>query len=145
MHLNIDRMYLQLGRRLSPLWAMLVALCCVAVDTAAATPPAVTIAEQDSGKTIELVVGQKLAVQLPSNPTTGYQWIVLGDPAPLKRIGSDYAASPQAAGRMGAGGTQTLRFSASGSGKAELNLGYHRPWEKDVAPAKTFSVTIVVK
>jgi inhibitor of cysteine peptidase len=103
------------------------------------------ITEQDSGKTIELAVGQKVNVQLPSNPTTGYQWIVLGDSAPLKLVGSDYAASPQAAGRMGAAGIQTLRFTATGSGKVELNLGYKRPWELDVPLAKTFSATIVVK
>jgi inhibitor of cysteine peptidase len=156
MHLNIERKHLQLGCRLVlctlfgtvsvvfPWCAMIVGLNCVATEAAAATPPTI-VTEQDSGKTIEVAVGQKMLVQLPSNPTTGYHWSVLGNPAPIEFVKSDYATDPQAAGRVGAGGTQTLRFTAKSSGKVELKLGYARPWEKDVLPAKTFSVTIVVK
>ena len=110
----------------------------------AAVPPA-TVTAQDSRKTIEVSIGQKLIVQLPSNPTTGYRWSVVGSPAPLEFVKSDYTTDPQAASRPGAGGTQTLQFTAKSAGKAELKLGYTRTWEKDVPPVKTFSVTIVVK
>jgi predicted secreted protein len=68
-----------------------------------------------------------------------------GKPAPLVFVKSDYAPNPQAADRMGAGGTQALRFTAKSAGKVELKLGYARPWEKDMAPAKTFVVTVVVR
>jgi len=157
MHLNIDRNHLQPGRRrfhrafcgcavvLGSLCAVIVSLSCAGIDAVSAAPPPITLIGQDAGKTFEVAVGQQVRVQLPSNPTTGYQWSVLGDPAPLKFVKSDYAADPQAAGRMGAGGTQTLRFTAKASGKVELKLGYARSWEKDVPPAKTFSVTIVVR
>ena len=84
-------------------------------------------------------------MELASNPTTGYQWSVLGDAAPLKFVELDCAADPQAAGRMGARGTQTLRFNAKSSEKAELKLGYQRQWERDAPPKKTFSVIIVVR
>ena len=157
MHLNIDPIHLQPGRRLLPrrlsvsasvafsFCAAIVSLSCAATNAIAAAPPPVTLTERDSGKTVEVAVGQKLVVELSSNPTTGYQWNVLGDPVPLKFVKSDYATDPQAAGRMGAGGTQTLRFAAKSSGKVELKLEYIRPWEKDVPPEKTFSATIVVK
>jgi inhibitor of cysteine peptidase len=115
------------------------------MNAAAATPPPITVTEQDSGKTIGVAVGQKVLVQLPSNPTTGYQWSVLGSPAPLVFVKSDYATDGQSAGRMGAGGTETLGFTAKSPRKVELRLGYARPWEKDVTPAKAFSVTIVVR
>lgn len=157
MHLNIDRTYLQLGRRLMPrilfvsvlslvsLVAVIVSLGWFAIDAAAATPPPITVTEQDSDRTIEVAVGQKIFVQLPSNPTTGYQWNVLGGTAPLEFVKSGYATDPPAAVRAGAGGTQTLQFTAKAPGKGELKLGYARPWEKDVPPAKTFSATIVVR
>ena len=154
MHLNIDRSHLQLRRRFAvrTLFAgvfsccvVATGLCCVAVNVIADTPPPITVTEQDSGKTIEVAVGQKILVQLSANPTTGYQWSVLGKLAPLVFVKSDYAPNPQAADRMGAGGTQALRFTAKSAGKVELKLGYARPWEKDMAPAKTFVVTVVVR
>jgi inhibitor of cysteine peptidase len=154
VHLNIDRTHLKLRRRFAvrTLFAgvfsccvVATTLCCVAINAIADTPAPITVTEQDSDKTIEVAVGQKILVQLPSNPTTGYQWSVLGKPAPLVFVKSDYAANPQAAARMGAGGMQTLRFTAKSEGKVELKLGYARPWEKDMAPAKTFVVTVVVR
>ena len=154
MYLHTDRSHLQVRlclvrhslHALVTTWMALASLSSLCVSTAvAATPSPITVSEQDSGKTIELAVGQKILVQLPSNPTTGYQWSVLGKPAPLVFVKSDYAANPQAAGRMGAGGTQILRFAAKSEGKVELKLGYARPSEKDMAPAKTFAVTVVVR
>jgi len=157
MHLNIDRTHLQLGRRIwsrtlllsAPgvfsLCVTIAGLALAAMNAKAAAPPPLTVTEQDNGKTIQITVGQNLLVQLPSNPTTGYQWSVLGNPAPLKFDKSEYASDPQAAGRMGAGGTQIMRFVAKSPGKVELKLGYARRWEKDVPPAKTFAATIVVK
>jgi predicted secreted protein len=38
-----------------------------------------------------------------------------------------------------------LHFEAVAVGQTTLDLVYHRPWEKDVPPARTFGVTIVVK
>jgi inhibitor of cysteine peptidase len=162
MHINIVRTYLQLRRSLisGALHAfaltifLFLCLTIVSVDGAAqqtsgtASQPAtpqVTLTEQDAGKSVDVSVGEKIVVQLPSNPTTGYQWSVLGDPAPLKFVKSEYAADAQTAGRVGAGGMQTLKFTAKSLGKVELKLGYRRPWEKDVAPAKTFAATVVVK
>jgi inhibitor of cysteine peptidase len=157
MHINIVRTYLQLppGFTCGALYAAalpiflflcltIVRLDCAAQQTAA-VPASVTLTEQDAGKSIAVSVGQKIVVRLQSNPTTGYQWSVLGDPAPLKFVKSEYAADAQATGRMGADGTQTLKFTAKAPGKVELKLGYRRPWEKDVVPAKTFAATIVVK
>jgi inhibitor of cysteine peptidase len=124
---------------------MIVSLNCLASTVAAATPSPITVTEHDSGKTIEVAVGQKILLQLPSNPTTGYRWSVLGNPAPIEFVKSDYAADSQPAGRVGAGGTQGLRFTAKSPGKVELKLGYKRPWEQGTPPAKAFVVTIVVK
>jgi predicted secreted protein len=42
--------------------------------------------------------------------------------------------------RSGAAG-----FRAVSQGTGTVSLAYRRPWEKDVAPAQTFKLTLVVK
>ena len=46
---------------------------------------------------------------------------------------------------IGAGGKVVLRFEAKAAGRTELRLVYHRPWEEDVEPLKSFSVTVSVE
>ncbi len=100
----------------------------------------------DNGRTYSLARGQALTVQLPSNPSTGYSWQVVGPkPAPLQLADSSYHAAPAARGMVGTGGIQHWKFTARQPGKAVLQLAYHRPWEK-LAPAdKRYTLTVVVK
>ena len=106
---------------------------------------AITVTDQDNGKSIEVAKDGTVMVRLASNPTTGYGWNLAGDPAPLELVKSDFARDPQARNMAGAGGTQTLQFVAPAAGSAALKLEYRRPWEKDVPAAKSFKVTVVVK
>ncbi len=115
----------------------------VATPDAAGSP--ITVTDADNGKSIEVAKGGTLLVRLTSNPTTGYEWVVTGNPATLELLKSDFARDPEAKNMVGAGGTQTLQFAATAAGSAALKLEYRRPWEKDVAAAKTFRVTVVVK
>jgi len=103
-----------------------------------------TVTDQDNGKTIELAKGRTLVVELPSNPTTGYGWEVKGDPAPLKLISSDFK-QPDESGKAGAPGVQQFRLEAGAAGTSTLKLVYRRPWEKHVAPARTFSLNVNVR
>jgi len=105
----------------------------------------VFITKADDGKTIQAIVGQTIEVSLPSNPTTGYEWLIRGNPALLTFITSEFVADAQGQKRIGAGGTQKLRFEASAAGNVAIVLDYKRPWEKDKAPAKTFTVAVEVK
>lgn len=110
-----------------------------------AAGPTTTLTERDTGKSIEISIGQTVLVRLASNPTTGYSWSMHGNPAPLEFVKSDYNADPQGKHRVGASGVQTVQLMAKSAGKAELKLEYKRPWEKDAPPTKTFAATIVVK
>lgn len=100
------------------------------------------VIEKDSGKTIEMRVGSSILVDLPGNPTTGYMWEVSSmDRAVLQKIG-DHKFSTNS-NVIGAPGKVSMRFRVIGTGKTELLLVYRRSWEKNVAPAKTFSVKII--
>lgn len=100
------------------------------------------VIEKDSGKTIEMRVGSSILVDLPGNPTTGYMWEVSSmDRAILQKIG-DHKFSTNS-NVIGAPGKVSMRFRVIGTGRTELVLAYRRSWEKNVAPAKTFSVKII--
>jgi inhibitor of cysteine peptidase len=108
------------------------------------TTNTVNISEQDAGKTIELKMGDSLVVSLEGNITTGYSWIPAPqDPILLEQVG-DIEVTP-ANDAIGASGLIVLKFKANEKGQTVLHLDYKRSWEEDVAPEKTFDVTVVVK
>jgi inhibitor of cysteine peptidase len=104
----------------------------------------VTVTDQDNGKDIELASSQTLIVKLASTPSTGYKWTVEGDPSPLKLQKQIYRKSAKSSA-MGAAGMEIFQFSAGSSGIANLHLNYHRSWEYNVPPVKTFAVRVNVR
>ena len=107
--------------------------------------PNVVLTEQDNGKDIDLTIGTDLYVKLPSNPSTGYDWTIAGDPAPLKLQKASYRKSTKGGNTVGGSGTTVFRLSASSSGLATLTLVYRRSWEYNVPPIKTFAVRVDVR
>jgi inhibitor of cysteine peptidase len=96
------------------------------------------------GRSIELRVGDGVQLLLAENPTTGYRWEFVKKPEPPCVIVSDvYVAD--AGGAIGSGGAHEWAFRAVSTGTGPVSLAYRRPWEKDVAPAQTFKLTLVVK
>ncbi|AYC33907.1 peptidase inhibitor I42 [Pseudomonas cavernae] len=123
-------------------------LACALLAACAQQPTAtVTLQEgQQSRCPLQLHNGQTLVLSLPSNPTTGFRWEVK-DAAPqvLRSLGPEVYSNPEDAGLVGGAGQSTWRFLANIPGDGHLLLVYHRPWEADVAPAKTFDCQISVK
>jgi inhibitor of cysteine peptidase len=109
------------------------------------TGATVTLLETDSGRTVELVRGDKLIIQMEASPTTGYTWEAVSlDTSVLKQQGDPEFKEGQP-GMMGGGGTLVFTFQAVGKGQIELKMVYHQPWDKDTPPAKTLDVTVIVK
>jgi len=106
--------------------------------------PVLTLTSKDRAKTVQLHVGQMLEVQLAANPSTGYSWTLNGSAVPLELVKSDFMPHAGKSGKVGAAGAQSLRFVAKSDGTVKLVLDYHRPWEKNKRPARTFSVTVNV-
>lgn len=110
-----------------------------------AATPSVIVTDNDNGKDIDLPSNQTLIVKLGSTPSTGYNWTVLGDPAPLKLQKTSYRKNSKSSTVVGAPGVQTFQFSAGSAGIATLNLAYRRSWEYSQPPAKTFSLRVNVR
>jgi inhibitor of cysteine peptidase len=104
-----------------------------------------SLTEADNGKQVNLKPGDVLTLALEANLTTGYSWQVMElDNTILVQDGEpEYKQSSGSEGLVGAGGTQTFRFKAVGSGRISLQLGYMRPWESE-PPVKTFALHIMV-
>jgi inhibitor of cysteine peptidase len=102
------------------------------------------LSEKDSGSTVELRMGETLEVVLRGNPTTGYQWeIASGDTSVVKQRGKPEYRSDSAG--IGSSGNFTFTFEAAAPGQTTLRLVYHRPFERNVPPARTFEITVVVR
>ncbi len=103
------------------------------------------ITEADNGKTIEVTVGQSFSIQLASNPSTGYQWIVRSVDRTLGQPKESFKSSD---GAVGSGGKQRFRWSTKSplnlEGRHTIELAYQRSWET-ADSAKTFSVTVNIR
>jgi inhibitor of cysteine peptidase len=107
----------------------------------AAPSDAVEITAADAGKTVMLVVGERLIVKLDAQPGTGFGWEADATSTSLLSFSSTNLG---AAGMPGAVETQSLTFLARSAGEGDLKLVYRRAWEKDAVPAKSFSVSVKV-
>lgn len=92
-----------------------------------------------------LQVGQPLTLTLPSNPTTGYRWLVQNPASSILRsLGPEVYSAPEEAGIVGNAGLSTWRFEARAAGEGHLVLVYHQPWAPEVRPVQTFDCAIRV-
>lgn len=115
--------------------------------TGCGTKP-VTVTQAQDGSRVTLTEGQDLVIELESNPSTGYTWEVKQiDPGVLSQAGEPGIQAPAESDPplVGQVGTQVFTFRAAGKGETVILLIYHRPWEEDVEPAETFTLTVVVE
>jgi len=107
----------------------------------------IVVTEEKNGSTIRLIKGDTFTVNLRGNPTTGYLWEAQETDSTIIRQSGDYEynADHTEPGYVGSPGTFTFRFTAIGTGRQDLQFIYHRPFEPDNPPEKTFKVTVIVK
>lgn len=103
----------------------------------------------DNGTTIEVPVGETIAVALVGVPTAGYLWDAAQVPAFLTEVEGSSGPTTTAQRQPGfAGGShwEVTRVRATGPGQGTLRLEQRRPWEPKSEPAsQTFTLTIVVR
>jgi inhibitor of cysteine peptidase len=92
--------------------------------------------------------GQVISISLESNPSTGFGWFAtITNSSVLTQMGDpEYlgAAADTSTPVVGAAGTQTFYFQATGTGTTTLTLNYERSWE-NVPPEKTITLTVEVQ
>jgi len=112
-----------------------------------APPSAVHLDERNAGAPITVERNQTLIVTLEANVTTGYRWEAVDGFTPvLQQIGTaDYVARSTNAPVAGAPGDMTFRFRGETAGTTTLEFAYRRPFEANVAAAKTVRYEVTVR
>lgn len=123
-----------------------VVACLALLSACAQTPTSVTLEQSQQSKCpLSLHVGQQFILRLPSNPTTGFRWLMRDSATQvLQSLGPEVYSNPEDAGLVGSAGVSTWRFQVAKSGEGQLALTYERPWEVGVVPAQRFDCTIRV-
>lgn len=107
-------------------------------DNDANEPSRVSLSEVNNGAEVSVATGDIVEIDLPGNPTTGFDWKVADtDKSRLEFMGSTFTPDSDL---VGSGGTYRFRFRAVAAGDVFLRLVYKR--SGDAAPADTFTATI---
>ena len=102
----------------------------------------IVIGQDDGGRGVTAAVGDRIRIELPENPTTGFRWQVeTVDAAVLRLAATDF--QPSASAAIGGGGLGVFHFDVIGSGSADLRLELKRSWETQ-SPRSTFSIRVSV-
>jgi inhibitor of cysteine peptidase len=131
------------GRAARVLFTALAVIVMTAVNTYGIEKRIVKVGEKDSGSVVEVAAGSTLKVILAGNPTTGYNWEVSSlDSAILRLAGQSFRPDRKL---IGSGGKETLTFKAVAPGRTVIRLIYHRSFERNMPPARTYELTVIVR
>lgn len=102
------------------------------------------INEEQNGGMVAMIVYDMLTIRIEGNPTTGFVWEPDNVDGGLIEPVGEPKYSPNNHLRGGSG-TFSFTFQARKAGVAPLRLIYHRRFEKNVPPARTFHVTVDIQ
>ncbi len=90
-----------------------------------------------------VVNGGELILDLPSNPTTGYTWVITEEPDIFASDYDTYSDTAGDSGLLGAGGISEFHIIALGDGTGTMVFQYKRPWDGgDIAG--TYELTLEI-
>lgn len=118
-------------------------LLLMACGTQTTEPKTVKVTEDDDNSSLDLRVTDVLEVTLESNPTTGYQWEMIGDVSYYLRQLGKVEYEPRG-NSMGSGGSNILRFEAIRTGKMKLEFVYRQPFNKEGPAEKSFGLFVTI-
>lgn len=92
----------------------------------------------------EINVGDKIYVELCSNPSTGFQWEyrVSGDENAIKEVEHGYQKPNSDV--PGTPGKQTWIFEGVSEGNTEIFMTYSQPWDGGIKGKSTYQISTVV-
>jgi inhibitor of cysteine peptidase len=108
--------------------------------------PAETISLTESAhlSKVKINTGDYLEIVLEGNPTTGYIWELLAGDNKILPPQGDYKYKTSRK-LVGSGGKFFFSFRGIAAGKTKLQFIYRRPFEKNIAPIKTFTINVTIK
>ena len=118
-------------------------------------PRTVTLGENDHQREVSLRPGDKLVVQLSSNPSVGGSWHVLLNPGfPVNMVGHTFTHHVTPAGAspvVGAPGVEEFHFSVPSDKALSFSLGawlrllFVRPFDPTLEGARLWQVNVSIE
>lgn len=102
------------------------------------------ITQAENGKSLAVGGGDAIAITLPENPTTGFEWAIDQTDSKIIEL-RDAVFSLLSEPGIGSGGVRTFRFQAKIPGTVQLRLKKWRSWQGDSSIEERFEVTILVR
>jgi predicted secreted protein len=91
----------------------------------------------------EIEIGDKIYVELCSNPSTGFQWSYeMSEDTAL--VEEDHDFEPPESDVPGAAGKETWTFEGIGKGTTVINMEYSQPWEGGIKGEWTYRINVIV-
>ena len=92
----------------------------------------------------EIDIGDKLYIELCSNPTTGFEWSyqMSGDTAVMEE---DHDFDAPEGDVPGASGKETWTFEGVDKGATEIFMEYSQPWDGGIKQEWTYRITIKIE
>ncbi len=120
-----------------------VALLAIELLTGIAHAVTVNLTTTDPLSVVVLHVGDRLRVELPAAPATGFRWeLKTVDASHLESLSKDLRPD---SGHLDTAATQVFVWKAIAPGSAELAISYRRPSdERSMPPAKNIAITVDV-
>lgn len=105
-------------------------------NPAGSTMPAIT----DPSQPISVKAGEIFMIVVESNPSTGYEWKVVGDLTGIEFVSTEYTAGEPIL--AGSGGVDVWTFKAISAGETQITLGAYPPGATDFEQAVTYNIII---
>jgi len=103
----------------------------------------VVLNKQDSGKQIDVNIGEVVQVELEAMGTAGYQWFVESLDQEILRLISE-GTKVLHPGRLGAPVLMVWKFEVIKEGTTEIKMNHYRSWEGKAHSTDHFEVKINV-
>ncbi len=121
--------------------AVVLGMVCAAFASASDSVKVLT--RKDNASSVRIAAGDRLTIELPGNPTTGFMWSVVSvDTASFRISEAEVIRSGAKRNVVGAPSLFRWHVEALKESSGTIKLAYARSWEK-VPPAEVFSVTLV--
>lgn len=144
MKLKISDSFNALFNNITMFWKKVATIFMLLVVLSGCGQRVAIYSERQNGKSIGVKNGDIFKVRLKANPTAGYFWSVNIQDEKIVTQDQNYQYESDS-NLIGAGGKVVFSFRALLPGKDELTLRYLRPFEDNVAPLKTYKLSIISK
>jgi len=97
-------------------------------------------------KPVTAAAGTQFAIELESNPTTGYEWQPVFSPEKVRLVRHELSPRGRQEGRegpaLGAGGTERFVFEALAAGTTTIRMALKRSWEPAAIVERSYRVIV---